>query len=524
MDSDPDDEWNSLFMPSKKQKTEPIPRVAQVRSLAPVELQRFIEQSPGEGMAVIYAFVNIKDGRVYVGKHEHADQGESFWESRCQKHLKPPPSAKKTYWINAVLKHGKESFEYYIIWHGPESEVNDQERFWIGPDGLHTIKDHGGWGYNMREGGDGGRHAPSTIAKLKAFKNSEEEKYRCSKRAIAQWQNADEETLLEWAKNRSASMSKPAYKEALSKGLKKFWDNVDEEYRFERGRRISDALSKPEIKELRSKISKSVHQLQVDEGKPTITDRAKIWREGLSSYERAELNKKNSEAKLTAEYKDAASKRAQAQWANASDNTRKAWLQNMKDAQNCPDVKAKSRENGKAQAAREKEADPEYRSRRAKEQAEREAAAGKRSLGERGNTTQFANWSFEQYETSRKIRKINTDQRRAEILELLIPEAREAKQKEFSRSDAKEVQRRAKTKALLALSQYADKDYAWCYKNQAQAKKDGVVFSKDVDGVWCARVAGRGSEAGSIGARGTYGGGAGTGGEPGGGGNLLRQQ
>ena len=46
----------------------------------------------------------------------------------------------------------------------------------------------------------------------------------------------------------------------------------------------------------------------------------------------------------------------------------------------------------------------------------------------------------------------------------------------------------------------------WCYRNLTQAKKDGVVFSKDSNGVWSARVRDQGSsnEAGSSAEHGAY--------------------
>jgi len=161
-------------------------RIVFVRSLCRAELQRFIEEPPGEGFAVIYAFVNIEDGKVYVGKHEHAQNGKSFLESRCQRHLNP--TGITTYFAHAMRKHGKKSFEYHIVWHGPLSQVNDQECFWISSNGLHTIKDHGGWGYNLRGGGEGGALAPSVIAKIKESMATDESKTKRSNIAKEQMQ------------------------------------------------------------------------------------------------------------------------------------------------------------------------------------------------------------------------------------------------------------------------------------------------------------------------------------------------
>ena len=297
----------------KRRKVEPLPRVAYVRSLTSERLDRFVYEPPGEGMAVIYVFVNLKDGKVYVGKHEHADVGESFKASRCQKHLKPSFSV-KTYFANAVRKHGKESFEYHIVWHGPESQVDDQERFWIGPDGLHTIKDNDGWGYNTKEGGDGGRLAPSAISKIKAtmltpeFKAahselskarlaSPEARAELSERAKAQWANATPEERAEWGRKISEAQSKPEFKAAHSELSKARWANATPEQRAEWSRKQSEAQSKPEAKaaasergkaqfaspEARAELSergKKQAAREAAEGKPSLGERGKATQTG----------------------------------------------------------------------------------------------------------------------------------------------------------------------------------------------------------------------------------------------------
>ena len=143
--------------------------------------------------------------------HAHANGGESFWSRGAVETSQAAPST-TTYWANAVRKHGPESFEDRTR-HGPEAEVNAQEIFWIGSEGLHTIKGNGGWGYNERGGGEGGRLAPSAIAKIKTsmarpevvekqrasgkaqFEREETADPGChSRRAKAQWDYADSMT------------------------------------------------------------------------------------------------------------------------------------------------------------------------------------------------------------------------------------------------------------------------------------------------------------------------------------------
>ena len=281
----------------KRRKVEPLPRVAYVRSLASVELQRFIDEPPGEGMAVIYVFVNLKDGKVYVGKHEHADGGKSFKKSRCHAHLNPKSNA-KTYFANAMRKHKKESFKYHIIWRGPGSQVDDQERLWIGPTGLHTIKDHGGWGYNTREGGEGGRHVPSVISKMKATRSTPEAKAAASERTKAQF-------------------ASPEARAEVSERVKAQRAKETPEERAELNRKISESRSKPEAKAANS-------------------ERAKAQRANETPEQRAEWSRKQSEAHSTPEYTAAASERGKAQWANKT-----------------PEERAEVSERAKAQAARE---------------------------------------------------------------------------------------------------------------------------------------------------------------------------
>lgn len=202
-------------------------RIDHVRGLGRPDLQEFVLLSPGNGMALVYVFVNVLDAKVYVGKHAHCKTGKSLWQSRIQKHLSPSPRV-FTYWANAMRCHGKEAFEYYVIWHGPESEVDEQERFWIGPDGLHAIKDYGGWGYNAKEGGEGGALAPSSILKIKEFQNTPAMTALKSKTMSNLWRN-DRNRMLELLR----SSVTPERRAEMSTRMKKYWEEAPEERRDE---------------------------------------------------------------------------------------------------------------------------------------------------------------------------------------------------------------------------------------------------------------------------------------------------
>ena len=218
----------------------PLSRLQYVRSLGRAELQRFVMEPPGEGFAVIYVFVNIKDGKVYVGKHEHGSIGKSFWSSRYQAHRRPL-SNNKTYWANAMRLHGEDSFEYYIIWHGPQSEVNHEECFWISPLGLHAIEDLGGCGYNSREGGDGGHMSESSKIKRKETTSSVEFKTAQRDRAVEQARL--EEELDPGGRSRRVKeqwhTKESCGEMTITEYRKQWYDNASIEVKLEIGERIS---------------------------------------------------------------------------------------------------------------------------------------------------------------------------------------------------------------------------------------------------------------------------------------------
>lgn len=216
----------------------------------------------------------------------------------------------------------------------------------------------------------------------------------------------------------------------------------------------------------------------------------------------SERNKKRFEAQ---EEREAASRRGKSQWANADEETRAEWCRNQSEGMNRPEVKAVRSYNTKKRwvdADEETRAElrrknseshnrPEVKaasSERAKAQAAREAAEGKKSLGERGKATSTTNWTQEQREAALAKQVATNAAKRAAVLATLPESERPKKQAEFDRADRKEANRRAKANALLELPSYADKGYQLCYRTLAQAAKDGVVFFQDEHEEWCARM------------------------------------
>ena len=88
----------------------------------------------------IYLTRNKKNGKVYVGKH------------------KGKPEDSTTYFGSgvalkrAIKKHGKDSFEKFILEYTEDGDLNELERVWISEYNSNQT----GVGYNLSEGGDGG--------------------------------------------------------------------------------------------------------------------------------------------------------------------------------------------------------------------------------------------------------------------------------------------------------------------------------------------------------------------------------
>lgn len=124
-------------------------------------------------------------------------------------------------------------------------------------------------------------------------------------------------------------------------------------------------------------------------------------------------------------------------------------------------------------------------------QFQHEKAEGKPTIVDHGKRTRTDQWTPEMFRATREKTAATNAVKRAAVLAALPESERPKKQAEFDRNDLKEANRKSKANALLKLPSYAEKGYQWCYKNLTQATNDGVVFSQDSNGVWCAR--GRGN-------------------------------
>lgn len=103
-------------------------------------IQRFADEPPGIGMAVVYICACLITGRMYVGKHVHGKTGRSAKADRWKKH---PTDTRCVRLHREIAKYGHESFRYAILEHVHESLVNERERFFISSEGLDTLAPRG---------------------------------------------------------------------------------------------------------------------------------------------------------------------------------------------------------------------------------------------------------------------------------------------------------------------------------------------------------------------------------------------
>lgn len=202
-----------------------------VESTIDPKLQCYIYKPPGVGMAVCYIGVCVKTNKAYVGKHAHGVQGKSAWATRIRN------KAKQTDCVaiqGAVSKYGMSAFRWFIVWHGPESEVNERERYFISPDGYDTLCPKG---YNLELGGGSGL-CPESREKVNAANRTPAARKNASMKSKQQainqkklgqktlhdhatdwWNSASDEQKAAASAKHSASLT-PAHRLAISEKAK----------------------------------------------------------------------------------------------------------------------------------------------------------------------------------------------------------------------------------------------------------------------------------------------------------------
>jgi hypothetical protein len=343
--------------------------VERIRALAPREIQKYIDEPPGEGKSVVYAFACVVDGKAYVGKHGHGRLRQSVRSSRLKSFFNPSAS-QTTHKANAVRKHGRDAFEPFVLWHGDECDENAMECFWISPAGLHTRPGDGGWGYNDQKGGDGGVHSEATIQRIKNTKSTPEHVAAASARAKKQFENETDEARAERIRKLKETMTTSEYVAAASErtkqqmereaaaGMKSLAErgreysaNETDEARAERLCKANETNRTPETKAKRSASAKKQFENETDEA-------------------RAERLRKAAETKSSPEWKAAASARAKKQFENETDEARAERIRKLKETMTTPEYVAAASARGAKQFENETD---EARSKRKRKERETKA-------------------------------------------------------------------------------------------------------------------------------------------------------
>lgn len=139
-----------------------------LKELVKPELQKYIHEPPGPGMAVIYVEVS-PSGKMYVGQHIHGVEGKSYYKTRFKAKSKFPGTPAI---FNAFKKYGPENMKSFIIARCEagnkqfikDGDSNELEEYFISY--LDTISPKG---YNLRRGGLNAEWHEESKQKLKDY-------------------------------------------------------------------------------------------------------------------------------------------------------------------------------------------------------------------------------------------------------------------------------------------------------------------------------------------------------------------
>ena len=99
----------------------------------------------------IYLLTNMINGKIYIGQ---------TWLELWRRMRSYDNSI---YLHSAIIKYGKENFKYEILWIcNNQEEADEIEKYYIE---KYNSRDNS-IGYNLKEGGRGGRHSEETKAKI----------------------------------------------------------------------------------------------------------------------------------------------------------------------------------------------------------------------------------------------------------------------------------------------------------------------------------------------------------------------
>ena len=129
-------------------------------------------------MGKIYKIINTINLKVYVGKTIKS------LNYRFGRHLINANKKINRHLYDSINHYGKESFKIELIEECADELLNEREIYWISKYKSNQKE----FGYNMTDGGDGGKMQPESIEKMKlkktGRKTSDETKKKQSKSQI----------------------------------------------------------------------------------------------------------------------------------------------------------------------------------------------------------------------------------------------------------------------------------------------------------------------------------------------------
>jgi len=187
----------------------------------------------------IYKSLNTINEKVYIGK-----TGKTI-EERWSRHLEdaralkrareanPDKNIEGSHLNNAINKYGSDAFivNQVDVAYSRE-ELNEKERYWVKEyDSMNPDK-----GYNMTEGGEGGRQSPEVIEKMTEIskERAKNPDWLQKMTEINQEIARNPQTLEKMSSVMTEKWQEPKYQESVSKGVTEKWK--DEKYRERQAR------------------------------------------------------------------------------------------------------------------------------------------------------------------------------------------------------------------------------------------------------------------------------------------------
>ena len=125
----------------------------------------------------IYKITNLVNGKIYIGQTVQKNP-----KMRWYAHLADARRGKKSYLLDSIRKHGKDSFVWKVVDNAVcINELNTKEEYW-----LNYYRKQGITVYNNREAGGNKTHSPESIQRMRVA-----QKLRHATTKVGGWKRCD---------------------------------------------------------------------------------------------------------------------------------------------------------------------------------------------------------------------------------------------------------------------------------------------------------------------------------------------